>query len=782
MAKSTPDTTSARAWLWPLLITTAALAARVLFAIHPMIDSDQAIIGLMARHILDGQLPVFFWGAPYSSPIESYLAAPVFALFGAGRHTLCLTIILESMAFLWLAYLSARDMWGRAAGLWAMAFAALPPWYFLYFNSFPRTSYLEICTVALALAWLAWRQVQRGVRPRECFWYGLAAGLGFWFHTALSIYAIIPSGLYLLAGLKRRLFGRPILAMAAAFLLGSLPLWAYNLQHHWSTFTHMMRAKPGAGALEVLASLFKVAIPSLLGVVRDGTSVPVLGAFSWLMLALAGAGLLWLLWLRRRGLAGLLRLDFSHSDGSEIWLLYFATIGILLLLYGETAHATRRHFVPLFAGMIPLAGYLLSRLGRRLPWLALMLGALALGYNLYGVLNGTRVLHPQLEAQYQHQMQRNRDLFAALDRHGLSHGYCLDFWDAFQLSFDAGERFTFGVIGDPTYPPYVAAADRAPRKFYIMREPYLAGVTRALAAMGTAPRRFQAGSLVCLYSFNPTPRGLAALDLTAARATASPRPDTAGRALDGAVSRWSPWAPQAPGQELTVDLGRVVPGVCMLRLLSGTDTDVPRRLAVLTSLDGRDWRPALDFAGGWGLWHWIGDAPRLRWVMPVQDLFFPPRPARFVRLCQQGSDQRWFWSVQELGIYRAAGGRPPAVDAAAVVARARRLGVRMLYGDEPLDAACPPELRPPRQRVPKLRRRWSLADARFLPAELSGVAVAVRPRQGPLLEGFLRSRGMTHRVEPVGGYLLFSGLGAPPRGRLVFNGERLLATVPGEEP
>lgn len=770
------------AWPWPLVITAVALGLRLLYAAHPMIDSDQAVIGLMARHILHGELPVFFWGAPYSSPIESYLAAPLFALLGSSRDTMCLAIILESMAFLWLAYLSARDMWGRAAGIWAMAFAALPPWYFLYFNVFPRTSYLEISIVAVALTWLAWRQVHRGVRPLECLLYGLAAGLGFWFHTALSLYAIAPSGLYLLAGLRRRLFMRPILLMAAAFVLGSLPVWVYNLQHHWATFTHMMSAKPGAGPLAVLASLFQVALPSLLGLFQDGTTTPELGLYSWLLLVLTAVGVLWLLVSRRRSLAAMLRLDFSRADGSEIWLLYLAVIAALVLVYGETAHATRRHFVPLLAGMIPLAGYLLGRIGRLFPCVALLLGALALGSNLYGVMAGTRVLNHQLDAQYRHQMQRNHDLFAAMERHGLSHGYCLDYWDAFVLSFDSAERHTFGVIGDPTYPPYVAAADRAPRKFYLLREPRLGGVERSLAAMGAQHRSFRAGGLICLHAFTPPPAGLGAVDLSRARAFARPRPQTAGRAIDGAVSRWSPWAPQARGQELTLDLGRVVDEVCMLRLLCGVGNDAPRRLMVLTSIDGREWSPALDFSGGWGQWHWSGDAPRLRRMMPVQDLVFPARPARFLRLTQQGSDRRWFWSVQEAGVYRLTGRARPGEDPAAAIAAARGLGARMLYGDEMLDACLPAGLRPPRQAAPKLRKRWSLTDARFLPQDPRGVALAVRLRQGPVIEGFLRSRDMAHRVTAAGGYLVFSGLGAPPRGRLVFNGERLMATIPGEEP
>src|SRR5215467_12916871 len=51
-------------------------------------DSDEAVVGLMARHILDGQLTTFFWGQAYGGSQEALLAAPVFAVFGSSYAAL----------------------------------------------------------------------------------------------------------------------------------------------------------------------------------------------------------------------------------------------------------------------------------------------------------------------------------------------------------------------------------------------------------------------------------------------------------------------------------------------------------------------------------------------------------------------------------------------------------------------------------------------------------------------------------------------------------------------
>lgn len=43
------------------------------------LDADEAVWGLMARHVLDGELTTFFWGQAYGGTQETLLTALVFA-------------------------------------------------------------------------------------------------------------------------------------------------------------------------------------------------------------------------------------------------------------------------------------------------------------------------------------------------------------------------------------------------------------------------------------------------------------------------------------------------------------------------------------------------------------------------------------------------------------------------------------------------------------------------------------------------------------------------------
>ena len=74
--------------------TRAILIAAVLFRAcifvfweHSNFDSDQAVMGLMAKHIVEGRaFPVFFYGQYYILGVEAWLAAPLFLLAGTFRH------------------------------------------------------------------------------------------------------------------------------------------------------------------------------------------------------------------------------------------------------------------------------------------------------------------------------------------------------------------------------------------------------------------------------------------------------------------------------------------------------------------------------------------------------------------------------------------------------------------------------------------------------------------------------------------------------------------------
>jgi hypothetical protein len=112
------------------------------------------------------------------------------------------------------------------------------------------------------------------------------------------------------------------------------------------------------------------------------------------------------------------------------------------------------------------------------------------------------------------------------------------------------------------------------------------------------------------------------------------------------VTRWHAGRAQRPGDSVTADLGapHEVAGAEML--IAGFVADFPRRLSIATSLDGQTWSQA-----------WEGETAMIAFSAALEDplslpLPFPfhPRPARYIRFTQTGSDPTYYWSVAELRV------------------------------------------------------------------------------------------------------------------------------------
>jgi hypothetical protein len=87
--------------------------------------SDQAIVGLMAKHIAEGRaLPLFYYGQPYMLAVEAYVAAPFLALAGPTVAALHFSIVVWNIAVVMLI-VTALARWGGVRP-WLGLVAVLP--------------------------------------------------------------------------------------------------------------------------------------------------------------------------------------------------------------------------------------------------------------------------------------------------------------------------------------------------------------------------------------------------------------------------------------------------------------------------------------------------------------------------------------------------------------------------------------------------------------------------------------------------------------------------------
>src|SRR5215217_7040956 len=62
-------------------------------------DSDQAVVGLMAKHLAEGRaFPLFYYGQHYMLAVEPWLIAPFVKLFGASVAALKFPLMVVNIA------------------------------------------------------------------------------------------------------------------------------------------------------------------------------------------------------------------------------------------------------------------------------------------------------------------------------------------------------------------------------------------------------------------------------------------------------------------------------------------------------------------------------------------------------------------------------------------------------------------------------------------------------------------------------------------------------------
>ena len=109
----------------------AVLAASILFRLPPLINapgtnSDAAIVGLQAMHILRGEWSWFLLGSGYQTSVDSIVAAIVFFFTGPSALALMGSTLAEHILLTWFAFSILRRSFARhpatsaeTAGIWA---------------------------------------------------------------------------------------------------------------------------------------------------------------------------------------------------------------------------------------------------------------------------------------------------------------------------------------------------------------------------------------------------------------------------------------------------------------------------------------------------------------------------------------------------------------------------------------------------------------------------------------------------------------------------------------
>src|SRR5205085_495294 len=231
-----------------ILVGTAVVRFAILFLSQTHVTSDEAIIGLMAKHILEGRyFPFYFYGISYNASCawEAYLAVVPFAIAGVGVIALKIPTVLLSLVCLMLFYMMTKRLYSiRVATLASLIFALWPGLLKWHFQPRGYAFYFLFIPALIILFLIVENEKIR--RPRDFFLFGLACGIAFW---SMELLMITIAGLWVLLFLRRKFSLKTFAICAAGFVIGYAPAIWWNLTHSFRNWHFLFFEKPEAGGL-----------------------------------------------------------------------------------------------------------------------------------------------------------------------------------------------------------------------------------------------------------------------------------------------------------------------------------------------------------------------------------------------------------------------------------------------------------------------------------------------------------------------------------------------------
>jgi hypothetical protein len=192
-------------------------------------DSDEALVGLQARDILQGKFALYLPGQTYMGSLQGIVAAPLLALFGNHPNVIriapLLWILPGLLALFALDRLGSGSLSrGRGACYLTIQWLCAPAVLFLA-GAKARGGNLEGLVLGFWMMVLLWPRIGRHSTKnqlRRWSFGGLLFGLGLWTHEQLLFFLpLIPVCL----ALERENRGKRSIGFILGFIIGYLPLW-----------------------------------------------------------------------------------------------------------------------------------------------------------------------------------------------------------------------------------------------------------------------------------------------------------------------------------------------------------------------------------------------------------------------------------------------------------------------------------------------------------------------------------------------------------------------------
>lgn len=621
-----------------------------------VIDSDEAIVGLMGKHIMEGKgIPTFYYGQHYMGSLEPLCVALSFALFGISSFTLQLVPLLFSLLLIWVLYRLGREVGGAVVGRVAAVLCALPPAALLSWSFKARGGFIELLVIGALALLCTVRSLRRPVADLACsslVWFIL--GVGWWVNNQI-LYFMVPVACVMGArGLRALLsgelsIGRAFMALVSAlgaFGLGGAPYWIYNVGNNFPSLGMFSFAKPEE-LLLYFQGLWSTALPIIFGAKHFWEQTNSFSTSTTLFYLAYGTIFTVVIASRRREIVALLRGEVDPRQPLELFFLFCVAACAIFTVssFGWLSQAPR-YLLPLYVGLFIITGAFVQLVSKVSRGLGVVVVFVMVGLNLASCYSGGRALPGEPIVYDGERVSRDhRQIIDTLESLNIRY-VRTNYWIGYRLAFETRERVLFGIFGEPRQvrireyqePMLRQGSDRVPLLIVPKQRESL---ERGLRRLGYSFDVTSASGYVLVYNLRRSTPELSPVPASLiARAEGSGQQHAAS-AMDGSLeTRWGTGQSQRSGQFYKVFFREPVSLRELTYRLGAWPHDYPRSLQIeLVSVSG-DVTTVLS-------------ADDYRDVAPLLadgDLKLPLQgpPSQSVVLRQLGSHPVVDWSIAEL--------------------------------------------------------------------------------------------------------------------------------------
>jgi len=421
-------------------------------------NADEAIVALMARHINQGSIPIFFYGQAYMGSLDALLVAIGFRLFG---EEVWVIRLVQSLLYIGTIFttmiLAYRLLKSQRGSLYAGLIMAVPPINVALYSTVSLGGYGEMLLVGNLLLLGGLSIVQR-IRDSVStidnklygglFLWGIGAGFGFWI-IGLTVVYTLPLVILIFWHLIKKTSWKAIipgLVFLIGGIIGSAPWWFNSVITGNLGIIQELAGSAIRGTgnrswilrpLKRTLNLFIFGGTALIGL-RPPWDI------RWLMLPLIPIILVfWITVL-------IFNVKEAIKNGGSIGIKTLALMGLVLTTgfilspYGDDPSG--RYFLPLMMPMAIFGANLIITQFPKQRILEYSAIVLVLVFNFGGILQSARLNPPGITTQFDNVAQVDQrymdELIEFLQANKIHAGYS-NYWVSYPLAFLSEEEMIF---------------------------------------------------------------------------------------------------------------------------------------------------------------------------------------------------------------------------------------------------------------------------------------------------------------------------------------------------